>query len=403
MRRPDVAVISPYPALARAGEVPSGVAHYSACLVDALAEQGLRVHVVAPQLEGEPALVDRGAVVVERAFTRGASALVRAVMAARRSHAPVVHLQHEVFLYGGISSVPALFPALGMLRLAGQAPIVTLHQVVDPAEVDASFTRLHRVRVPPFLARLGLAALQEAVSELAAATIVHATRFAQVVSGSTVIPVGLTRSTPEPRAEARAALGLADDAFVVVCFGFIAPYKGLEAALEAAELAGPSLQLVVAGTDHPRLVAKKDPYGARLRERFGQVARFTGYVPDAQVKTWLSASDALLLAYPRPFAGSGPFADALGYGTPVLSSPALANCLGLPEELVVPIEPVALSKRLVELSEDRRQLVELRAVVESLAARAPWSEVARRHIAIYEEVADADRAAHRSLWPARPR
>ena len=111
----------------------------------------------------------------------------------------------------------------------------------------------------------------------------------------------------------------------------------------------------MAGGSHPRL-AGRDPYADDLRRRFGAVARFVGYVPEPEVAAWFGAADVLLLPYPRPFASSGPFAQALGFGTPVLCSESLARCVGAPEALVTPTDPPGFARRLTELAADPDQL-----------------------------------------------
>jgi glycosyltransferase involved in cell wall biosynthesis len=400
MRAADLAIIAPFPCLEDAGRLPSGVASYTERLSSALADQGMAVRVVAPTVDGEPRRACAGGVIVERTYRPGATALPAAALAARRSGAPIVHLQYETFLFGGLSSLPGIVPALAGLR--PQSPVVTLHQVVDPASVDREFTRVHRVRIPHPVARAGLATVQRTVRTLSAATVVHEPSFGRVVPDAVVVPHGVDVADPPPAAGLKAALGLHPGRLIALCFGFLSPYKGLEVALEAAVIAGDAVELVVAGGSHPRL-AGRDPYAEDLVRRYGHAARFVGYVPDAEVASWFGAADVLLLPYPRPFATSGPFAQALGFGTPVLCSPALARCVGAPQTLAAPTDPGPLAARLTELARDRRQLQALRETTRSLAAGRSWPDVARRHIRLYEEVIDARRTAGRSLRPGQPR
>src|SRR5690348_3896841 len=119
MSRPDVTLIAPYPPLGQRHAGHSGVTSYSGNLAHALAAEGANVTVVAPDEPGEPAVASDGPVRVERRFRRGASALPVAARAARETKAPVVHLQHELFLYGGPSSIPGLMAALAAPRLEG--------------------------------------------------------------------------------------------------------------------------------------------------------------------------------------------------------------------------------------------------------------------------------------------
>jgi glycosyltransferase involved in cell wall biosynthesis len=394
---PDVALITPYPAPDERLGGRSGVASYGAALARALGERGAEVTVLAPQEPGAPAIARDGAVRVERPYRRGAGALLRAARAARATGAPVTHVQHELFLYGGPSSVPALPAALAALH----DPVVTMHHVVDPATVDDDFVRLHRVHAPRLLARGGLAAVQRSIRRRAGAVIVHEPAFAEVVPDAAVVPHGLPRRErvgAAERAVARAELGLGDG-LVVLCFGFLAPYKGIELALEATALAGPGVELVVAGGEHPRLVEAGDRYADELRAR-GPHARFTGRVPEEQVATWFAAADVALFPYPRPFASSGPLALALAHGTPVLLSQALARCTAAPLALTAPPTAPELAERLRALAADRAALEPLRERTVAFAAGRAWPAVADRHLELYEEVRRVERPARRRLRAA---
>ena len=399
-----VAMISPYPP--PGGSLRSGVEWFAGRLAGALAEAGADVTVVAqrhevagPEAEDEE--THRGVRVLRR-FERGAGALRAAVGAALDTRPDVVHLQHEVFLFGGPESVPTLPLALRRLGRAGTGPVVTLHQVVDPAAVDGSFTRLHRVRVPAPVARLALSAVQGTVRRGAAATIVHERSFARVVPGARVVPLGIDVTDAGPAEAAdpvvRARLGLSGDRLVVLCFGFLAPYKGLETVLEAAALAGPEVHLVVAGGAHPRL-AGRDDYAGALADRYGTVATFTGFVPDPEVRSWFAAADVVLIPHPRPFSSSGPLAQALGFGRPLLLSEAMADCVGAPAELAFAPRPAALARRLTELARSPAARVALADGSAELARGRSWAAVARAHLDTYGEVVRGARDAGGALSP----
>ena len=377
MSTPDVALISPFPALGERHGGFTGVASYSANLAGALGDAGARVTVLAAHDPSEPAVAGDGALEVRRVWKRGPGALPGAAAAALATGAPAVHVQHELFLYGGPSAVPGIVPALAALRRRNA--VVTMHHVVDPKAVDAGFTATHRVRAPAPVARIGVAAVQRTIAALADTVVVHEPSFARVVPGAEVVPHGVEVPERGDRAATRAALGV--KGFCVLCFGFLAPYKGLEAALGAARLAGEDVELVIAGGEHPRLAG--DGYADALRAAAPANVRFTGYVADADVARWFAAADVALLPYPQPFASSGPLALALAHGTPVLLSEALAGTAGAPDELAVPTDPAAVAARLDALAADRGERERLRAAAATLAAGRSWPEVARRHLDFY--------------------
>ena len=385
--RPDVALISLYPADGVRHGGRSGVASYAANLAHGLAEAGASVHVLAPRAEGARTGWRDGDVCVERAFARGPGAGPAAAAAALRTGAPVVHLQFELFLYGGASALPGLLAALSFRGRSRPGTVVTAHQVVDPASVDAGFVELHGIRVPAVLARMGLAAVQRAIGALPDAAIVHEPLFAEHLPGAVVIPHGVEHVERADRADSRARLGLDADRLVVLCFGFVAPYKGLELACEAAELAAGEVQLVVAGGEHPR--HPDTSYVSRLRSRYDRHVRFTGFVPEGELAAWFAAADVVLLPYPRPHASSGALALALAHGTPVLLSPALARAVDAPAALAAPDDPAGLAARLRLLAAEPSTLELLRWASGHLAEGRSWPEVAHRHLDLYREVIDA--------------
>jgi glycosyltransferase involved in cell wall biosynthesis len=379
---PDVALIAPYPPGGITHGGSSGVASYTANLAHALVRAGARVHVVAPQERGARYVEVDGPVTVHRAYRRGATALPQAVAVAASTGARVVHLQHELFLYGGPTSVPALVPSLAELRRRRRGPVVTMHQVVAPPTVDRAYTRMHRIPLPAVVARRGLAGLQHAVGAAAGVCIVHEESFVSTVPDAVVIPHGIETPAPAVRAAARQALGI--DGFVVLCFGFVAPYKGLELALAAGELLHGEAQVVVAGGEHPRF-ARSGGYVDELVAAHPS-ALFTGYVPDEEISLWFAAADIGLLLYPQPHGSSGVLALSLAHRLPVLVSAALAQSIGAPTNLVAPHRPDVLADRLRSLSRDGRALAALSAAADPLRHGRGWDEVAAAHLNVYEGV-----------------
>jgi glycosyltransferase involved in cell wall biosynthesis len=386
------------------------VASYTANLAAALSAEGARVTVVAPYLPApadggrrtEPDDFIDGDVVVHRRFPLGAHALPRATAAVAAVGAPVVHLQWEMFLYGGAAALRGLVPSLYGLRQSAAPLVTTMHQVLDPATIDRATTSLHRVGVPAPLARVGIGTVQRAIAAASDVTVVHEQAFRRVVPGATVINHGIERPPRVDRAAARRRLGLEPlgERFVVLCFGFLAPYKGLDLAADAAALAGPDVQIVLAGGEHPRLHG--DPYSDELRVSGDGRPRFTGWVPDDDVADWFAAADVALFPYPKPFAASGALALALAHGTPVLVSPAMARCVGAPSTLVAPMQPAALAGRLDALATNPAPLAELAQWTAVLRSEREWPTVARRHLAVYTDILEGvhDDPAGRSVRAA---
>lgn len=388
--RPDVTLISLYPRAGSRHDGDSGVSSYTGNLAHALADAGAAVCVIAPELEGEPAVGADGPVTVLRSFRTGVPGAVPAALrAADRTGAPVVHLQHELFLYSGASGLPATMAAIGARgRRREQALVVTMHQVVRPGAIDRSYTQMHRIKVPALAARGAIGAVQAMLPRIADSVIVHEPAFTDIVKGAVHIAHGIEMPvTPtESRVALRRRLGVDDGRTIALCFGFLAPYKGIETALQAVGPIAEDVHLVVAGGEHPRLTAQGDSYGAVLAAEFGAVATFTGFVPDDAVADWFRAADVALQCYPEPHASSGPLALALAHDTPVLLSARLADVVGAPAALRVDGSAAEWTRRLAELAADPAQLTSLAAASATFAGDRSWPSVARRHLELYREV-----------------
>ena len=212
-----------------------------------------------------------------------------------------------------------------------------------------------------------------------------------------MIPHGIEDVAPLDRARARRRLGL-DDRFTVLCFGFVAPYKGIELVLDAARHAGPGVHVVVAGGEHPRMGGEQRLRRRAARRLTATSRRSPDGSPTTTSRRWFTAADVAVFPYPKPFSSSGALALALAHGTPVLLSPPLARCAGAPSVMTVPIDARSLARRLDELAASPAALDELRRGPPC----SPPAGAGRRSPAatptLYEEViADAERAARRRL------
>lgn len=122
------------------------------------------------------------------------------------------------------------------------------------------------------------------------------------------------------RPEARERLGLPPAAKVLLFFGKIGEYKGLDLLIDAHErLAHAGLQLLVAGSFsdegyrsriHARIAASTQRERIRLHE---------GHVPNEEVEPFFAAADALVLPY-REISQSGLLFLAMRFGVPVVAT-----------------------------------------------------------------------------------
>lgn len=174
---------------------------------------------------------------------------------------------------------------------------------------------------------------------------------------------------------------------VVLFFGLLRPYKGLDTLLEAfRHLEGAELWIV----GNPRMdVAPLRRAAASARGRVRFLPRF---VADAEIPAIFRRADLVVLPY-RDAEHSGVLYTALAFGRPLL----LSAVGGFPEvaergaaRLVPPGDPAALATALEGLLGDEAARSALaRAAARAAAGPCSWDEAARRTLALYEELLEA--------------
>jgi glycosyltransferase involved in cell wall biosynthesis len=154
-----------------------------------------------------------------------------------------------------------------------------------------------------------------------------------------VIPFGINNTVPNSSLSAREAkerLGVGGGEKVLLVFGGITPYKGIEYAVEAlAELKakGGDYRLLIAGKPKPKGADR--PYWESVRQTISrrglgdQVIERIEYIPDEETEVYFKAADVLLLPYTHIFQ-SGVLFLGYSFGLPVLA----ADVGSLREEIV---------------------------------------------------------------------
>ncbi len=187
---------------------------------------------------------------------------------------------------------------------------------------------------------------------------------------------------------------------VVLFFGLIRPYKGLDVLLRAWRSLGAAqrgqAQLWIAGM--PRmdlgqsgLAGIETPAGRRAAAQEG-IHVEPRFITDAELPAYFARADLVVLPY-REIDQSGVLFTSLAFGKPLL----LSDVGGFPEiaatgaAATVPAgDPEALAGALAQLLGDPAALARMAAAAQA-AADGPysWLEVAQAHLRLYERLLDA--------------
>jgi glycosyltransferase involved in cell wall biosynthesis len=238
--------------------------------------------------------------------------------------------------------------------------------------------------------RPGQRAAQRRLYEHVDAVVVHSDHGRRRLLGEvgvppekvTVIPHGVLRPGGDGEGEALPPELGGIEGPVVLFFGLLRPYKGLDILLDAWRgVDGAELWVVGMPRMDTRALRAAAPPRVRFVERF---------VPDGQVAALFRRADLAVLPY-REIDQSGVLFTALGAGTPLV----LSAVGGFPEvaaagaaELVPPGDPAALRATLRRLLADPPARERLAAGARRAAdERYGWDAIARRHLELYGRLA----------------
>lgn len=198
-----------------------------------------------------------------------------------------------------------------------------------------------------------------------------------------VIPHGAFAQLAAPRDDGPLPPELgATDKPVVLCFGLMRPYKGIDVLLEAWRGIDDA-ELWVVGLPKMDLAPLRAAAPASVRF----VPRF---VADREIPACFRRADLVVLPY-REIDQSGVLFTALAFGKPLV----LSAVGGFPEvaatgaaELVPPGDPAALHATLTRLLADPAARERLAAAASDAAAGPySWDAVAAQHLALYRALA----------------
>jgi beta-1,4-mannosyltransferase len=252
---------------------------------------------------------------------------------------------------------------------------------------------VHNV-VPQFPQSPNDALLMKRLGKLAKAKIIHSTSalenldgYGISTKGTNLIPHGNYKGVyPEAvtRTEARRRLALKPTDIVLLFFGNVAPYKGVDTLLELTDkLDAPNVQLVIAG----------QCYNEALRERIdrsvqlGRTQYRSGYIKDEDVAMYFKAADIVCLPF-TAITTSGSAILALTFGKPVIA-PRMGALKDIPEEagyFYEPADPRGLASSLRLAVSDPGDLAQRGRAAGRYAQSLNWSILAEKTYDVYQRV-----------------
>jgi glycosyltransferase involved in cell wall biosynthesis len=392
-----LAMVSIYPPPKSKHSRLGGVASYTHNLVNSMPKNSIETVVFSNKLPDIESNYEDNGITIKRCWDKGIKYPFQIFLNIFSSKVDVIHLQHEFFLYGnGIS--PGLFPLLQLLlKLLNKPIIVTIHGVIPLSKLNEEFIEENKLNGNPFILKAGLYSLVKLIIKLSTCTIVHENKLKEILqdeykcnsSKIQVIPHGIEEredSFESVRAKWRLAF---QDKKVVLFFGYLTGYKGIELLIEAFDhLDDKDAVLIIAGGEHPRL--KEDEsyrkYIASLKKKAIDTGRniiFTGFVPEEKIAIYFSAADVVVCPYTVFMSSSGPLSLSLAYAKPFLVSESYKGVIEL-EELIFRNDPRDLAEK-IDLIINTKSSIKENALNYSMNMRKErlWNTIANKTYEVY--------------------
>lgn len=402
-----VAIVSNYPppGAKHASGVGGAIASYCCNLVSSLPTNEHHTYEVYANLS-KHTLTDKNhqnGVEVYRCWRKGPRSLLSIIRQVLKCKPDLVHIQHDFFLYGG-KITALLFPLmLLVLRLIGVPLVVTMHGVVSIESLDRDIVKRSGTKLPLFVVKAAFSVLTRLIVLLSDVVIVHEDRLRNTLkteyradsSHIIVIPHGIEeRSDILDSTEAKQLLGLKDRK-ILLFFGYLAGYKGIELLIDAFGIICdryPELVLNIVGGDTPGYFVGNQNQGKRYSDMLQEKARrissrisFYGFVPEDMVSVHLCAADLVLFPYLLKVGGSGALSMCIAYERPFLVSDAMANAVDR-SELVFERSPKDIARRIEEFICNATLRESAESYAKSLKNGTLWKQVGKSTQEAYERL-----------------
>jgi len=247
-------------------------------------------------------------------------------------------IEFEFASFGNTITTGLLSPFVWMLRLRGKHVTLVIHQVVDDLKkleghigisgksIYLSFLNLS---LKLFYQSLCLASSQIAVREE-----IFVSRLQKLIGKKpiTVIPLGVDNTLVKriSKQKARKLLSIDTKEHIVMYFGYITWYKGVDILIKALKNKK-NVHLVIAGgpsfTQQNKLHYQKFFKKVTSLGKNAKNITITGFVPEEKIPLYFQTADLIVFPYRTCMSASGPLTLALAFGKPFLLSKKLESII----------------------------------------------------------------------------
>ena len=272
---------------------------------------------------------------------------------------------------------PLYLTILGINKLRGKKIILTIHNVIPH---EKSFIKILFNKSIFFLGDEYIVHTQKCKEDLK--KFVKNKNIHILPHGLLVNPLkGLTKE------EARDILKLDHHDKILLCFGHIRDYKGLDVAIKAISLIkDEKVKLLIAG----KCWEKWDKYEAIIKQNNveGRIIRKTDFIPTEEIEAIFKASDLVLLPYKYFDAQSGVGALVLPFEIPLIVSNTggLTNYVNDGNCIINVGNFTELANKITKILDNRDLYSKIQQDVREQVKKISWDHIAEQTIQIYANI-----------------
>lgn len=324
-----ILIISSFP---REGQIHSerfvGIASYTKNLLNSISGRKI---VFGEILDGERDYKE-GEIEVKRVWKRGSPFVFFSVLSSiaqyRDSKTVIFEFEHAMF--GGVLSlIPIPLFLLLTDKILKKKVIFVFHQVIGDINSLSGHLNINAVKSSLLNPLIWL--FYRLVILTSDKVVVFEDRLKDLLRESdkiTVIPHGIEDFNFKlTQKEAKKVLGL-EGKTVLLCFGFLAWYKGSDFIVKESKNFPKNYRLVLAGGPNPNHVGKKF-YDQYIEKVIGEAEKnnvlATGFIPEEKIAIFFKAADLVIFPYRTFMSSSGPLSLCFSFNKPFIVSKPLAE------------------------------------------------------------------------------
>jgi glycosyltransferase involved in cell wall biosynthesis len=398
MKNRTIGIIVTYPEKGVKHTNFSGIAGYTKNLLESCDKEFKNKIVIFSDIKNSKNSFMEDNMEINECWTRGNNNFDKQIIEEIKKYPniKIVHIQHEFNLFGGSRTILKYLTLLKKLKKLGKKVIVTYHGVVAQKIINGNFNKVNQLGLPNFVIKKVFKYVYKKSSKHIDISIVHEEYFKETLikdygfkdNQIFVIPHGVESNLKSiSKDKARRELNIPENKKVLLFFGFLAGYKGVDLLVETFNQLEGDYLLILAG-GKPKRVEKDKKYN-KWYEKFNNSIKdnpnviSTGFVEDDKITAYFSAADVLILPYLYMLSASGPMNFSMAYELPFLASDAFDEVWSriLPEA-IFKRDSQSLKNSIIQFFENKNKF---QKDITLLKNQRSWKNVANKTQEVWEE------------------